>query len=284
MLFYGREGEEASVDEPGRTRLANLLAGRDGSLELDEAALVLATIEFPGLDMGPTLHNIDVLAEEVARSTQGASNGRDFVAGANDFLFHELGLRGNTEDYYDPLNSCLNQVLQRRMGIPITLSVLYIEIARRLNRPIFGIGLPGHFIVQYDDGDYSTFIDPFNGGALLRADQCYDLAQMTVGDPRVLAPVDKRQILFRIVNNLRGIYFSRRSYLKALEVMNLLIDATPALADHYKQRGLLYLQMQRLGAARADLERYLKLAPNAEDRAEMEQQVRALVLWHASLN
>ena len=264
--------------------MKSLLAGETDDLPLDRAALILATIEFPGLDIEPSLHNIDVLAEEVARSTHGASNGRDFIAGANSFLFHELGLRGNTEDYYDPLNSCLNQVLARRLGIPITLSVLYIEIARRLDRPVFGIGLPGHFIVQYNDGDYSTFIDPFHGGTLLRADQCYDLAQMTIGDPRVLAPVDKRQILFRMVNNLRGIYFSRRFYAKALEVMNLLIDVTPSLADHYKQRGLLHMQMRHMSLARGDIERYLALAPEAEDRAEMEQQVRAIVRWQASLN
>jgi regulator of sirC expression with transglutaminase-like and TPR domain len=272
------------VDEPGRNQLKELLAGRANDMELDRAALSLATIEFPRLEIDSCLHTLDVFAGEVEQRTRGASNGREFIAGANDFLFHELGLRGNTEDYYNPHNSCLNEVLTTRMGIPITLSVLYMEIGRRLARPIHGIGLPGHFVVQYDDGQYAAFIDPYNGGALLSADQCFDLAQMTIGDPRVLIPVDKRQILFRMINNLRGIYFSRRSYTKALQVMDLLIEVTPELADHYKQRALLHVQMKQMRAARSDIETYLTLAPGADDRAEMEQQLKAVMRWLATLN
>jgi len=159
-----------------------------------------------------------------------------------------------------------------------------MEIARRLERPVFGIGLPGHFIVQYDDGHYSTFLDPFHGGALLTPDQCYEMAQANGNDPRVLLPVDKRQILFRMINNLRGIYFSRRSYSKALQVMNLLIDASPDIAEHYKQRGLVYLQMKQMRAARADLQRYLEMSPEAPDRAEMEKQLLSVMRWMATLN
>ena len=283
MLFYGTKAH-CAVDEPGRTQLKELLAGQGDNMDLDRAALSLATIEFPGLDIDSCVHTLDIFAGEVAQRTRGASNGREFIAGANDFLFHELGVRGNSEDYYNPHNSCLNEVLTKRLGIPITLSLLYMEIARRLARPVHGIGLPGHFVVRYDDGQYSTFIDPYNGGALLTADQCYDLAQMAIGDPRVLVPVDKRQILFRMINNLRGIYFSRRSYTKALQVMDLLIDATPQLADHYKQRALLHLQMKQMSAARRDIETYLGIAPEAEDRAEMQQQLKSVVRWLATLN
>ncbi len=272
------------MDEPGRTHLKDLLAGKATETHLDYAALSLATIEFPGLAISSCLEMLDVYAEEVARHTSHAANGREFISGANHFLFHELGLRGNAEDYYNPHNSCLNEVLTHRVGIPITLSVLYMEIARRLQRPVFGIGLPGHFIVQYDDGHYSTFLDPFHGGALLTPDQCYEMAQVNGNDPRVLLPVDKRQILFRMINNLRGIYFSRRSYSKALQVMDLLIDASPSVADHYKQRGLVYLQMKQMRAARADLQRYLEMSPEAPDRAEMEKQLLSIMRWMATLN
>lgn len=261
-----------------------MLAGRPASIDLDRAALTLATIEFPKLDIEACIHTLDVFAGEVDRRTRGAAHGREFISGANDFLFHELGLRGNTEDYYNPHNSCLNEVITRRLGIPITLSVLYMEIARRVDRPVYGIGLPGHFVVKYDDGSYSTFIDPYNGGALLSADQCYDLAQMAIGDPRVLAPVDTRQILFRMINNLRGIYFARRSYTRAMQVMDLLIAATPGIADQYKQRALLYLQLKRMREARRDIEKYLELAPGAEDRTEMEQQLQTVIRWQAALN
>ncbi len=272
------------MDEPGRTQLKHLLAGQRSDLSLDRGALVLATIEYPGLAIESSLCTLDMLASEVQERTRNAQNGHEFISGANHFLFYEMGFRGNAEDYYNPHNSCLNEVLKQRSGIPISLSVMYMEMARRLNRPVFGIGLPGHFLVQYNDGEYATFIDPFQGGALLSADQCYDLANVKYPDSRVLQPVDNRQILFRMINNLRGIYFSRRLYRKALQVMDLLIDATPELADHYKQRAMLHMQLQQMGAARVDLERYLKMSPEAEDRAEREEQLRTAVRWLASLN
>jgi len=249
-------------------------------MTLDRAALALATIEYPGLPLDASLRTLDVLAEEVRERTRHARNGHEFISGANRFLFDEMGFHGNEKDYYNPHNSCLNEVLKQRSGIPISLSVVYLEIARRLERPLFGIGLPGHFLVQYNDGQY----DPFQGGALLSADDCYRMASVKYPDPSVLQPVDKRQILFRMINNLRGIYFSRRLYRKALQVMDLLVDATPELADHYKQRAMLHFQLQQMGPARADLERYLRMVPDAEDRAEREAQIRTAVRWLASLN
>jgi regulator of sirC expression with transglutaminase-like and TPR domain len=260
-----------------------MLAGSSTGMDLDRAALTLATIEFPGLEIDNCLHTLDTFAREIGSRARNG-NGRDYVDAVNHFLFQEIGLRGNEEDYYDPYNSCLNEVISRRVGIPITLSVLYMEISRRLNRPVFGIGLPGHFVVQYNDGVYSTFIDPFHGGELLSADQCYDRAQMAIGDPRVLMPVDKRQILFRMINNLRGIYFSRRRYAKAMQVMDLLIEVSPQLAELRKQRAQLSLQTQDMRAARADMEAYLRLAPEAQDKAEMEAQLKSVVRWLASLN
>jgi regulator of sirC expression with transglutaminase-like and TPR domain len=217
-------------------------------MTLDRGALTLATIEYPGLELEASLRTLDVLAGEVQGRTRTAQNGYEFIQGANQFLFHEMGFRGNAQDYYNPHNSCLNEVLKERSGIPISLSVIYLEIARRLQRPVFGIALPGHFLVQYNDGQYATFIDPFQAGALLSADDCYQMASLKYPDPRVLEPVDKRHILFRMINNLRGIYSSRRLYRKALQVMDLLVDATPELADHYKQRAMLHTQLQQMGA------------------------------------
>ena len=251
---------------------------------MDRAALTLATIEYPGLPIDANVHALDVLAAAVGERTRNASHGHEFISGVNRLLFQELGFHGNSDDYYNPHNSCLNEVLKQRSGIPISLSVIYLEIARRLARPVFGIGLPGHFLVEYNDGQYATYIDPFQGGVLLSADECYRLAGVKYPDPRVLQPVDNRQILFRMLNNLRGIYFSRRLYRKALQVMDLLIEATPSLADHYKQRAMLHMQLQQMGAARADLERYLRMSPEAEDREEREQQLRTAVRWLASLN
>ncbi|MGH9656896.1 MAG: SirB1 family protein, partial [Bryobacteraceae bacterium] len=235
------------------TEIADLLAGRGTDLELDRAALLLATIEYPDLDIRSFLELLDSHAAELGARVNGAG-GEAFVRLANRYLFAELGFHGNTSDYYNPSNSCLNDVLTNRTGIPITLSVVYMEIARRLSKPVLGIGLPGHFVVRYDDGNYATFIDPFHGGRLLGPAECIELARAAAGAnvaplPGSLAPVDNRQIVARMINNLRGIYFSRRAYRKALSVLNLLLEADPSSAGEYKQRALLHIQMEQMRAA-----------------------------------
>ena len=269
--------------------LADYLAGRTESLNLDHAALLLATLEFPDLDPAPFLALLDSHAAELRQRIAPAAGGPAFVAEANRYLFDELGFHGNTADYYNPANSCLNQVLAARTGIPITLSVVYLEIARRLERPLTGIGLRGHFVIRYDDGDYCTYIDAFHGGRLLDAVACLDLARQVAGAeaarrPGALAPVTNRQILLRMVHNLRGIYFSRRAHRKALEVLDLLVAAHPDSAEEYKQRGLVRLQLEQARAARADFERYVALAPDAADRAEIEEQLVTLKRYGATLN
>jgi regulator of sirC expression with transglutaminase-like and TPR domain len=266
MLFYGTVKE-----------LSDLLAGRDTGIELDEAALLLARIEFPGLVIEPFLRILDSYAAELeARSGS-------FVVAANQYLFDELGFAGNSEDYYNPANSCLNEVLASKTGIPITLSVVYLEIARRLGKPVFGIGLPGHFIVQYDDGSFSTYIDVFHCGRLLDTKDCAELAG-EAANPAILARVDKRQILARMINNLRGIYFSREAHRKSLQVLDLLLEAYPNSAEEYKQRGITHLQLEQTRAAKADLERYLDLAPAAPDRAAVEKQLASLTRWMVGMN
>ncbi|MFN0167524.1 MAG: SirB1 family protein [Bryobacteraceae bacterium] len=269
--------------------LSDLLAGRSDDIELDRAALLLASIEYPALPVDQYVNELDDRAAELARRITPYTDGRSCVLAMNEYLFRELGFRGNTEDYYNPANSCLNDVMTRRTGIPITLSVVYIEIARRLAKPVAGIGLPGHFVVRYDDGAYSTYIDPFHDGRLLDLSGCMDLARTASGgsvqfDGSVLAPVGKRQIIARMINNLRGIYFARRADRKALQVLNLLLDANPASPDEYKQRGLVYLHLQRIGEARADFQRYLELAPNASDREDIEKQLQSIRRWQVGLN
>ena len=261
--------------------LSDLLAGRAVSLRLDEAALMLATIEFPRLDPAPSLRILDAHAEELdARLRSGAS----FVTTANGYLFDELGFSGAAaENYYDPANSCLNEVLRRKTGIPITLSVVYLEIARRLGQPVFGIGFPRHFLVQYDDGLSSTYIDVFHGGRLLTAADCYGMAG-SAPDPSLLARANLRQILARMVNNLRGIYISRQAYKKALRTLDLWLEAFPDSADDFKQRALIHFQLDQMRAARVDFERYLELEPKAADREEIEKQLAALRRWLVGMN
>ena len=220
--------------------LLELLQGRSDSVELDGAALELAGIEHPGLDPKPYLDLLDSHAAELAGRLGKRADGRAFVIAANEYLFSELGFTGNAADYYNPANSCLNDVLSARAGIPITLSVVYMEIARRLGRTVRGIGLPGHFVVRYEDRDFLTYLDPFHEGRLLTAAECFEVASEASGravpqDSSVLNPVDKRQILVRMLSNLRGVYLMRHSFGKAVQVLNLLIAAHPGASGEYEK-------------------------------------------------
>jgi regulator of sirC expression with transglutaminase-like and TPR domain len=263
----------------------------ESGIALDSASLEIAAIERSDLNPAPYLEMLDRIASELDTRLGGYSgaDGPRFVRIANHYLFQELGFRGNESDYYDPGNSCLDVVLDRRTGIPITLSVVYIEVARRLGRPVFGIGLPGHFVVRYLDLEYSTYIDPFHGGKLLTEEDCSKLARETTGvdlqaDPTALAPVGSRYILVRMLNNLRSVYFRVKQYGKAAVVMDLLLEAFPQNPEYYKARGVARLNLRQFAAAKRDLENYLKLSPAAEDRAEITRQLEAIHRWLGRLN
>ena len=265
-----------------RAALADTLAGR-----LDVAALEIASIETPDLDPTPFLSILDRHASELGSRVAADADGREFVGAANRYLFEELGFHGNEIDYNDPRNSCLNYVLDRRTGIPIALSVVYIELARRLGRPVVGIGLPGHFVVQYDDGEYATYIDPLNAGHLLTGEECLELARTRTGaqhDAQTLAPVGARYILVRMLNNLRSAYFRLKRFDRMIAVTDLLLEGFPENADYYKARGFARLRMRQFLGARSDLEMYLRYAPNAEDRAQVAEQLAAIHRWLGRMN
>src|SRR4051794_40126244 len=137
--------------------LRDLLGGRSASIPLDVAALQIGSVEEPGLDITPSLVLLDSHATEFSERITRRTSGEDFVSLLNEYLFEELGFQGNSLDYYDPANSCLHLVLFRRLGIPITLSLVYIEIARRLGRRFQGVGLPGHFIVSCEEKDFQAY-------------------------------------------------------------------------------------------------------------------------------
>lgn len=269
---------------PEAQSLVDLLAGRPSGIELERAALEIARIEFPDLDDRCVIAQLDHHAFAIAERARDLSDGRSFVAAANEYLFTELGFRGNDEDYYNPHNSCLNRVLETRRGIPITLSVIYIEIARRLSKPASGVGLPGHFIVRYDDAEYSALIDPYHSGAILDHAKCCELAQVESLEKGMLEPVDRRHIVVRMLNNLRRIYFERQEPEKALQILDLLIAAAPANADEHKQRAVALLQQQRMREAVGAFRRYLDLAPDAPDRERVEEQIHNIGFWLASRN
>lgn len=265
-------------------QLLDLLGRKPSTIELDRAALEIARIECPDLDADACASELDRHAFAIAERAEDLSDGRSFVRAANDYLFNEAGFRGNDEDYYNPDNSCLNRVLETKRGIPITLSIVYIEIGRRLSKNVSGVGLPGHFIVRYDDPGYSAILDPYHAGAVLTPAQCCQLAQVESLDHGMLDPVDRRYIAMRVINNLRSIYFGRREPAKALRILDMLIAASPESADEHKQRAVALLQQHRMRDALGAFQRYLELSPDAPDREGVEEQIRNLAFWLASQN
>ena len=236
--------------------LLDALRDDRSQVRLDIAALELASIEFPGLDFEAFTFRLDSLAEQIdATLTRGAS-GLDFIKAANELLFDVMQFRGNAEEYYDPRNSCLNSVLIRRLGIPISLSLVYMEVARRL-------------ILSFSDLC-----------ALAKDAANVDLRS----NPALLGPVTKRQLLVRMLSNLKAIYMRGEAFDKARQVLDLLIEAMPDYAEEYRHRGLVHLRQLNHRAAKADLETYLKLQPDSPEREGVEKQLVLIERWKAGLN
>jgi regulator of sirC expression with transglutaminase-like and TPR domain len=222
------DGFAESAKPSLRERLLAELNRSEVEIDLGRAALFVAQTTYPELEVDPQLQLLDNMAAEVASRLPAARYPLRIIQAINGYLFKELGFRGNTKNYYDPCNSFLNDVLSRRTGIPITLAVVYLEIARRIDFPMVGIGMPGHFIVQPDFEGSDIFVDAFNGGEVLFAEDCrqklMQIYQQEIPTltPALLPPVNKKQIVARMLNNLRVIYLDRRDMEKALVIQDLL--------------------------------------------------------------
>ena len=187
-----------------------MAAGRD-EIDLAQMALLIAAAEYPDLDVEEELRALDSLAAGASRRLGKEADPLARANALSEYLFDEVGFRGNREDYYDPRNSFLNEVLRRRFGIPITLSLVYIEVGKRLGMPLVGVGMPGHFLVRISSEEEGLMIDPFNRGILLSEQDCSQRLQEIAGaalpwDRGYLAPVSNRQLIERILRNLIGIY------------------------------------------------------------------------------
>ncbi len=265
-----------------REELILLLKEKEGSIDLAKAALTLAQDEYPALNVKPYLDQINALARRVS---ERISVGRDpiaTVAALNGVLFEEEDFKGNAEEYYDPRNSFLNEVLDRRMGIPITLSLLYLEVARRADIPMVGIGLPGHFIVGLISPGRTIYVDPFHQGQLMTVKECaarvskiFD-GQMAF-TPEHLEPVDKRGILFRLLTNLKNIYMESRSFAKGHAVIDKMVLLAPQEWAQVRDRGLVRYHLKHYQPALTDLELYLLNSPDAPDRSDILKLEKLIV-------
>ncbi|MFN7931321.1 MAG: tetratricopeptide repeat protein, partial [Blastocatellia bacterium] len=204
-------------------------------------------------------------------------------------LFYTGRFNGNTSAYYDVRNSFLNEVIARGKGIPITLSVVFIEVARRLGVKLFGVGMPGHFLVKYSDEVQEVFFDPFNGGRVLTAAECRTMIEtMYEGrvkfDPSFLNMVAKKQILQRMLQNLKNIYAQAADLPKLLDAIERLLLFDPNAVIELRDRGLAYYQLKKYTPARADLEAYLRRVPHAEDKEKIQVVLNDLRQRQAQLN
>lgn len=267
------------LESKARARFAAFLA-RD-PVPLDEAALTIAEEEYPDLDVEEVLVRLDRLGERVRRRAPAARRAATTLSALRAVLVGEEGLRGNDDDYYDPRNSFLNDVLERKLGIPISLSVVWMEVSRRAGLELHGVGYPGHFLVKYaSPGGPEVFVDAYNGGEILSADECVARYRARTGgrdlDRRYLAPVGPRQILARMLQNLKRIYIERRDDVRAYAVIDRVLLLAPGQLEALRDRGLVAARLGGLDAAARDLEAYLKRSAAPADAEEVRSVLASL--------
>lgn len=265
------------------------LVGESDDFDLAEAALTLALAEYPELDIGACLARLDELADRLRPRLPESALER--IAALSRFLFEEQGFAGNRSDYYDPRNSFLNEVLERRVGIPITLSVLYMEVGRRVGLPLAGVSFPGHFLVKCPISEGTVVIDPFAGGASVSLAELRERLRLALGEPptaeRIAAALEastKRDILVRMLRNLKAIYLDCRQHPAALSAIDRILVLAPDTPAELRDRGFVYQALECHRAALADFQRYLELDPDADDGEAVRERIVELAPAVARLN
>jgi regulator of sirC expression with transglutaminase-like and TPR domain len=274
--------------DPSLLDLSALVSRPDGRIDLARAALAIARWEYPRLESDAYLERLDGLA----RAVDGVRRSPDALGRLHrlrEYLFVEQGFAGNRDDYYDPRNSFLNDVLDRRQGIPITLSLVLMEVGKRLGLAIEGIGLPGHFIAGARLDDSQILLDPFNGGALVTPEECEELVGSVVGRPVTLlpehyTPVSGRQLLTRMLANLKGAYWRRQEWDRVVGAIDRLLVLDPKAASEWRDRGVAWSNLGEVRRGLGDWERYLTEFPDAEDHETVKGHLRRARQKLAQLN
>jgi regulator of sirC expression with transglutaminase-like and TPR domain len=276
--------------------------------DLASAALIIPRLEYPRLDSVPYLDRLDEMGRTARVRLEALPAAVDLserIAVLNRYLFEELGFSGNRDNYEDPRNSFLNEVIDRRTGIPITLAVIYIEVGRRAGLHVDGINFPGHFLVRcpagqggsvHDPHARDLIIDAFHGGAILSERDCRHLLERQVGeeaafDPALLGPATKTQILVRMLLNLKRIYVRMRSFPQARDITELLLAIDPSALTELRDRGLLAYHLNDFSAALRDLQTYVRLSSRAdvdeegkEEHEQLWEHIKTLRRRVAALN
>jgi regulator of sirC expression with transglutaminase-like and TPR domain len=259
-------------------RFAREVRREDRDIDLAQACLLIAQDPYPALDVGRYMDEIERMARRLSAGLPQRLDLEERIVALNEFLFGELGFHGNARDYYDPRNSYLNDVLERRTGIPITLSVLYMELGRRVGLAVDGVSFPGHFLVRVQLRGGTMLLDPFAGGAPqseagLRARLKRVIPEGVADDVPVaelpldqfLEPASKRQILLRLLRNLKAIYRDTDKPELLLQVLNRMLVVTPDAATELRDRGYVYQRLECWQPALKDFTGYLEREPDASD-------------------
>ena len=277
---------ESSIPGAGefRQEFARLIARPEEDLDLGRAALLVAGEEYPGLDVAEHLRLLDRFAAAVRERAPDGMPDVERGRLLGRYLFGELGFQGNAADYYNPDNSYFNRVLETQTGIPITLSLLFLEVGRRIGLRCRGVGMPGHFLIGLE-GE-GVYFDPFNGGEALTADDCRRLAEGLFG-PRMtwndgyLTPCTKYEFLFRMLNNLKVVYERTDAPGKTLGVIQRMIMVSPEATALHQDMAAIHYQLQQYRAAIRSLETYLREAGEARDAPQVKTWIESI---RATLN
>ena len=245
----------------------------DEDIPLLRATLMIASDEYPELDIAAYESICSGYERELAPQLETLDDAQARLARINRYLFDELGFTGNQNDYYDPRNSYLNDVLDRKLGIPISLGIVQMELARRMGVPLEGVSFPGHFLVRLPVDDGLLVLDPYHKGRSIDAHELKLRARPHLGGNdiddqqllQILAPASHRAILTRMLRNLKGLYVERETWDTALRCADRLVRLDPDGADEVRDRGQLYAKLGHGSAARSDLARYLRMRPEADD-------------------
>ena len=246
----------------------------DEQINLASSALYIAQEEYPDLDPGEYLNALDTMAAEIQQRLPAEPYPLRIIQSINQYLYDDLGFTGNTDNYYDPRNSFLNEVIERRVGIPITLSLIYLEVARRIDFPMIGVGMPGHFIIRPDVPQMEIFVDAFNRGEVLFPEDCQQRLTEIYGQPVTLQSgflesITNRQFLARMLTNLKFIYLNQQEWEKALAAVERILLLFPEAPLELRDRGFIHYKLDHWVAAGDDLENYLAKVPNASDAPEI---------------
>jgi regulator of sirC expression with transglutaminase-like and TPR domain len=271
------------INQPGFERLASALDHPQEQADIGLLALLVAACHYPSLSIETYLQRLDEYAQRVRSQMNRLQHSPLQVMHAiNQILFVEEGFRGNEEDYYNPANSFLNEVMETKRGIPISLSVLYLATAHRLHAPVFGVSLPMHFVVKYVCESGEIYLDPFYRGKPVTLEECRQRLALAYGAPVEIEPAylhaaSNRQILFRMLNNLKLVYLQTEEYERAGKVVEQMLIVRPDLVEGVRDRGLIYLQQRHWTKAIEWLQSYLKERGEAQDapivRKRLEQAI-----------